>query len=126
MNCWFGAKMAVVAVMMILLVSGCSTPLSQIRENEPYHTLTSTKSPRGLAKCIELEARQSQIGAQFAVALEEYPNETYRVAITLPAYTAMADILVKPTNSGSVVEFRKKGWFYLQTQILEIIERSAK
>lgn len=115
-----------VVLVVFLLLSGCSASLSQIRENEPYHIVTSTKAPQGLAKCIELEARQSGIGSFFVVSLEERPDKTYRITLTQAGWSSWADILIKPTDSGTVVEFRRKGWFYYQSEVLEIIERCAQ
>jgi hypothetical protein len=127
----YGTK-AVMATMVIFFLSGCSSSLSQIRENEPYRILTSTKSPQGLAKCIEMKIRAETGGGWYgqpvvAVALEEHPNHNYRIGVTLPGVSAIADILVKPTDSGSVVEYRKREWGAGdQSQWLEIIERCAQ
>ena len=126
----FGVK-PVVAIMVVLLLSGCSYSLSQIRENEPYQTLTSGKPPKELGKCIELTIRAETGGRWLgqpitSIVLEEYPNNVYRVALTFPGYTAVADILVKSTDSGTVVEYRRHHWWAGQTQVLEIIERCAQ
>lgn len=126
----FGVK-PVVVIMVVLLLSGCTYSLSQIRENEPYRTLTSNKSPQELAKCIEIKIRAETgntwyAAGPLAVALEEHPNNTYRIALTFPAYTAVADILVKPKDSGAVLEFRRHHWWAGQSEVLEIIERCAQ
>jgi hypothetical protein len=126
--CGLRVKAAVVApvVVCFLLVSGCSASLSQIRENEPYRIVNSTKAPQDLAKCIELEIRQSDIGSFFVVALEERPDRNYRITLTQAGWSAWADILVQPSDSGAKVEFRRKGWFYFQSAVLEIIDQCAK
>ena len=113
-----------VAMMVILLSSGCSYSLSEIREFKPYYTLTSTKPPQDLAKCIELKMRARRNAD--VVNLEEYPDKTYRVTLTIPAHTAIADILVKPSDSGSVVEFRRRGYLHPQSELQEVMERCAK
>lgn len=129
-------KAAVVALVVALLSSGCASTLSGVRGNEPYCTLTSSKAPKELAKCIEFKMR-AELGGGLIVNLEDYPNKTYRVALqqaadrSLPlgiASSALTDILVKPTDSGSVVEVRKWDWSSVtfQSKILEMIERCAK
>jgi hypothetical protein len=126
---WVNAM--VVALVGAILSSGCNYSLSQIRENEPYRTLTSTKSTQELAKCIELKIR-AETGGEWpgqpptTVVLEEHPNNVYRVALTFPNYTAVADILVKPSDSGAIVEYRRHHWWAGQNQLLEVIERCAK
>jgi hypothetical protein len=115
----------VVPLVVVLFSSGCMATLSEIRTKEPYYTITSTKPPKELAKCIELKMR-AQWGDRFVVNLEEYENNTYRVAFTIPSTSAIADILVKPTDSGSAVEFRRRGYLYPQYEMQEVMERCAK
>lgn len=121
-----GAKTAVALVVGFLL-SGCLATVSEIRGKEPSRTITSTKTPQELSKCIEFAIREKH-GGPWIVNREEYPNNVYRVVLTA-TMSAIADILVKPTDGGSVVEFRQAygesgdyGWY----QILEFIERCAK
>ena len=102
----------IVVVMLALLMWGCGVSLSQIRQDEPYRTFTSTKHPKEVAKCIEYKIREEE-GARWyeskttgTVALEEYPDQSYRIAITIPPYSAIADLLVKPSGRGSVVDYR--------------------
>ncbi len=84
------------AMMVIFISGGCVATQSEIRTNEPYFTLTSTKPSKGLAKCIE-QKMAAEAGAAFIVNFEEYPDGTCRVPlIALPNF-AIADILVKPT-----------------------------
>jgi hypothetical protein len=60
------------------------------------------------------------------VVLEEHSDQTYRVALIIPGATAIADILVKPSGSGSVIEYRRKGWYAKQAQWFEYIEKCAR
>jgi hypothetical protein len=117
-------------VMVLLLLSCCSYSISEIRGYEPYRTFTSTKPPKEVAKCIELEIRAEK-GMRFyegpvGVALEEHPDQTYHVAITVPGYTAVADILVKPSGSGSLIEYRRKSWNAKQDRWFDYIEKCAR
>ena len=123
-----GLKIKAVALVVVCF-SGCAS-LSEIRSNEPYYTLTSIKPPEELAKCIEQRIRAETGGrwyeANLVVNREDYPNHTYRIGLTLPGYTAMADILVKPSDKGSLVEYRRKGWFTGESSALEEIKRCAE
>ena len=117
-----------VAMMVVFISSGCAATLSEIRTKEPSYIISSTKTPQELSKCIEFKMR-AELGSAFVVALEEYPINTYRIPLTYPGVSAIADILVKPMDSGSVVEFRLKDWYLKGTivpQMEEIIERCAK
>jgi hypothetical protein len=131
-------SMVVVALVVALLSSGCVTvntipgSFPAIRGTEPYRTLTSTKAQKELAKCIEFTMR-AELEPALIVNLEEYPNNTYRVVITCTtdnrtAYGrgAVEDILIKPTDSGSIVECRKRSWADRVPEILRIVERCAK
>ena len=118
-----------VPLMMVLLLCSCAS-LSEIRQREPYRTLTSSKAPKELAKCIELNAR-SEIGTRFnepvySVVLEEHPDQTYHVALTAPPTTAIADVHIKPSESGSTVECRTLGAWLFKGHLWEIIERCGK
>jgi len=123
---WLKIKVVVVMV-SFLLSTGCVTTLSEIREKKPSRTLTSTKSPHELAKCIEQKIRAGKIGANCVVALEEHPNNTYRIAITQYRSNTVSDIFVKPTDSGSVVECRNNYLWAVDSQLeLEAIDRCLK
>jgi len=125
----FGAKAAMVAFGVGLLSSGCSTTLSEVRTTEPYRSISSTKAPQGLAKCIEFKMR-AELGGGLIVNLEDYPNSTYRVALQqgTDRGSAVADVLVKPADRGSVVEVRK--WdlssITFLSKVLDMIERCAQ
>ena len=116
----------VVAVVMALLSSGCAYSLSEIRTSETSHSLASNKAPQKIAKCIELKTRAKLSITDFVVVLEEHPNNTYCIVITMPNHVYVVDIIVKPTDGGSVVEFRKRGWWSNKTEMIEIAERCAK
>jgi uncharacterized protein YceK len=115
-----------VAVVVALLSSGCASSLSEIRASETSHTLASNKAPQEIAKCIELKMRAKLPFTAFVVVLEEHTDNTYCVVITAPGYVYVVDIIVKPTDGGSVVEFRKQGWWSNKTEMIEIAERCAK
>ena len=132
------AEAVVVAlVLALLLLSGCASTLSEIRTKEPSQTLTSTKTTQELSKCIEFKMR-AELGGGLIVNREEYPDNIYRIALhqardgSTPfgslASSALTDILVKPTDSGSEVEVRK--WDWASTSFLSnlrgMIERCAK
>jgi hypothetical protein len=136
-----GLKMKVVVVVMALVVallsSGCASKLSEIRTKEPCQTLTSTKTPQELSKCIEFKMR-AELGGGLIVNREEYPDNTYRIALhqaqdgSTPfgklASSALTDILVKPTDSGSVVEVRKWEWVSptFLSNLIEMIKRCTQ
>lgn len=132
-----GSKAAVVALVVAILTSGCAVTLSEIRTKEPSQIISSTKTPQELSKCIEFKMR-AELGGGLIVNREEYPNNTYRIALQQAAdgstpfgglaSSALTDILVKPTDSGSVVEFRKWDWSSasFQSKLIEIAERCAK
>ena len=123
----------ILVVMLPLLIGGCTRSLSQIRQYEPYRTFTSNKPPREVAKCIELKIRE-QKGVRWYkekslnVSLEEHPDQSYRIAITVPP-SAIADILVKPSRNGVVVEYRKHpavGWNFAEERWFDYIEECAR
>jgi hypothetical protein len=118
-----------VLVMVVgLLLSGCAYTLSELRTKEPWQTLTSTKTPQELSKCIEFKMR-AELGGNLTVNREEYSNNIYRVALQdLRLERAVADILIKPTDSGSFVEVRKYDWTYAPflSKLLEKLEQCAK
>lgn len=119
---------AVVAVMVAILLSGCNATLPEIRAKEPSYTLTSIKPPQELSKCIEFKMR-AELGGNLTVNREEYSNNIYRVALQdLRLERAVADILIKPTDSGSFVEVRKYDWTYAPflSKLLEKLEQCAK
>ena len=118
----------VVAVVTVLLLSGCALSLSEIRAKEPSYTITSTKTPQELSKCIEFKMREEEVGfgGVHTVVREEYENNTYRVIATWSGRTPIADILVKPKDNGSVVEFRSEDYWLIAPVRLEIIERCAQ
>lgn len=127
----------VVALLVALLSSGCASTLSEIRTKEPCQTLTSTKTPQELSKCIEFKLR-AELGGGLIVNREEYPDNIYRIALhqahdgSTPfgglASSALTDILVKPMDSGSVVEVRKWDWVSstFLSNLTEMIKRCAK
>lgn len=132
------AEAAVVAlVLALLLLSGCASTLSEIRTKEPSQTLSSTKTTQELSKCIEFKMR-AELGGGLIVNREEYPDNIYRIALhqardgSTPfgglASSALTDILVKPTGSGSVVEVRKWDWSSstFLSNLIEIIKRCAQ
>jgi hypothetical protein len=124
-----GAKVVMVAFGVGLLSNGCSTTLSEIRTKEPCRSISSTKAPQGLAKCIEFKM-QAELGGGLIVNLEDYRNSTYRVALQqgMDRGSAVADVLVKPADSGSVVEVRKWDLSSItsMSKILDMIERCAQ
>jgi hypothetical protein len=113
------SKAAAVTLVVALLSSGCASTLSEIRTKEPSQTLTSTKTPQELSKCIEFKLR-AELGGGLILNREEYSDNIYRIALhqahdgSTPfgglASSAVTDILVKPMDSGSVVEVRKWDW----------------
>ena len=112
----YWASKLVVALAVCLCLSGCSYTLSDIRKYEPYQTITSSKPPLELAKCIEIKIREQTerywCEAAPAISFEEYPNNTYRVVLLVPPPGARGDILVKPMSMGTVVESGRiqRGW----------------
>jgi hypothetical protein len=101
----------VVVLVAYFCLSGCSYTLSDIRGYEPYQTITSSKQPFELAKCIAMKIRAHT--ARYwredspAVSFEEYPNNTYRVVLLVPPRGPRGDILVKPMSMGTVVESKR-------------------
>ena len=136
-----GQKMKAVAVvvplMLALLLSSCASTLSEIRTKEPCQTLTSTKTPKELSKCIEFKMR-AELGGGLIVNREEYPDDIYRIALhqardgSTPfgglASSALTDILVKPKDSGSIVEVRKWDWSSstFLSNLIEMIKRCTQ
>jgi hypothetical protein len=120
----------ILAVMMALLLGGCASSISEIRQNEPHLTLSSTKPPQEVAKCIDLRARAETGGSMWkvnpTVAFEERPDQTYHIVLTVPPYGGLADILVMPSGSGSSVEYRRGHWWNGEKQFLEIVEQCAR
>ena len=114
----------IVAVMDALLLVGCSYNLSEIREYEPYRTLTSAKPPKVVAKCIEFQIRKYI--SLLTVALEEHPDQSYRIALSNAIEGAIVDILVKPSGSGSKVEVRTKPALMRKGHMLGIIDACAR
>ncbi len=106
----------VVALVVGLCLSGCSYALSDIRGYEPYQTVTSSKQPFELAKCIatKIRAHTARYWCEDspAVSFEEYPNNTYRVVLLVPPRGPRGDIIVKPMSMGTLVESRRirEGW----------------
>ena len=95
----------IMVVMMVLLMGGCVKSPSQLREHTPTHTFTSNKPAQEVAKCIEYKIRE---GIKFLyVVMENYPDQSYHLSVaSYPGYMALADILVKPSGNGSIVEYR--------------------
>jgi hypothetical protein len=92
-------------MMMALLMGGCAKSPSQLREWMPTRTFTSNKPPQEVAKCIEYKIRE-EIKVLYVV-LEDYPDQSYRILIgSYPGYTAFAELHVKPSRDGSIVEYR--------------------
>jgi len=127
----------VMALVLALLLIGCASTLSEIRTKEPCQTLTSTKTPQELSKCIEFKMR-AELGGGLIVNREEYPDNIYRIALhqardgSTPfgglASSALTDILVKPAGSGSVLEVRKWDWSSstFLSNLIEMIKRCAQ
>jgi hypothetical protein len=125
-----------VAMMVVFISSGCAATLSEIRTKEPSQIISSTKTPQELSKCIEFKMR-AELGGGLIVNREEYPDNTYRIALqqahdgSTPfgglASSALTDILVKPTNSATVVEVREHKWASatFMSKILDMIKRCA-
>jgi hypothetical protein len=123
---------AKVIMVMVLasLIGGCTYSLAQIREYEPYKTFTSNKPPKEVAKCIEYKIREDKGASWYEakglpVVLEEYPDQSYRVSISIHD-SAMADILVKPSGNGSIVEYRRVGSHLKQERWLANIYECVK
>ena len=121
----------IVAVMVALLLGGCASSISEIRQNEPHLTFTSTNPPKEVAKCIDFRTRAETGGSggwkvSPTVALEERPDQTYHIVLTYPPYGGLADILVKPSGVGSVVEYRRAHWWNGEGQFIEILEQCVR
>ncbi len=99
-----GVKVIMI-IMMALLMGGCANSSSQLGKYAPTKTFTSSKPPQEVAKCIEYKIRE---GIKILyVVLENYPDQSYHLSIgSYPGYIALADILVKPSGNGSIVEYR--------------------
>ena len=95
----------IMVIMMALLMGGCAKSSSQFGKSAPTKTFTSNKPAQEVAKCIEYKIRE---GIKFLyVVLENYPDQSYHISVgSYPGYTALADILVKPSGNGSIVEYR--------------------
>uniref|UniRef100_A0A7V4GA26 Lipoprotein n=1 Tax=Desulfobacca acetoxidans TaxID=60893 RepID=A0A7V4GA26_9BACT len=121
---------AMFAVMTALLFAGCALSVYEIRQSKPYLTLSSINPPKEVAKCIDFRARAETGGSVWkvspTVALEERPDQTYHIVLTVPQHGGLADILVKPSGSGSVVEYRRSHWWAGEKQFLEIVEQCAR
>jgi hypothetical protein len=138
-----------VAVMVALFMGGCTnTTIAQSEMPEkpyftipsafpdiarikmskkPYLTATSPRSPREVAKCIEMRSR-TELGGFLAphpdVFLEELTDQTYSVFLSGAYYSkhsGWVSVLVKPSGSGSVVEYRGAG----VSSVLEIMSQCA-
>jgi hypothetical protein len=115
-------KVVVAVLVGLLLLSG---------SNEPHYTLTSIRTSEELAKCIEqrlrAETEERWYEAILVVNREDYPNHTYRISLTFRGVSPIADILVKPSDKGSLAEYRRRGWYFTgEYSILETIERCAQ
>ena len=101
----------VAALVVCLCLSGCSYAIPDIRGYEPYQTITTSKQPFELAKCIamKIRAHTARYWCEDSpdVSFEEYPNNTYRVVLLVPPRGPRGDILVKPMSMGTVVESRR-------------------
>ena len=95
----------IMVIMVALLMGGCAKSSSQLGKYAPTKTFTSNKPPQEVAKCIEYKIRE---GIKIlSVVLEDYPDQSYHLSVgSYPGYTAFADILVKPSGNGSMVEYR--------------------
>jgi hypothetical protein len=83
-----------------------------------------------VAKCIEYKIRANKSARWYEaksipVVLEEYPDQSYHISISTTD-TAIADILVKPSGNGSIVEYRRKGWYAKQERWFADIESCLK
>jgi len=120
----------IVAVMVFLLIEGCASSISEIRQNEPHLTFSSINPPKEVAKCIDFRARAETGGSMWkvnpTVAFEERPDNTYYIVLTVPPYGGLADILVKPSGVGSVVEYRRAHWWNGEGQFIEILEKCVR
>jgi hypothetical protein len=126
----------IVAVMVALLLGGCSAPVSQLRQNEAHLTLSSINHPKEVARCIELRTRAEMGGTSrllwkpwqplYYVTLEEHPDNTYHVVLTVPSGAGLEDILVKPSGSGSVIECRRVSGWSGEEHVLEIVEQCVR
>jgi hypothetical protein len=97
----------IMLTLMALLMGGCVKSSSQLGKYAPTKTFTSNKPPQEVAKCIEYKIRE---GIKFLyVVLENYPDQSYHISVaSYPGYMALADILVKPSGNGSIVEYRSR------------------
>jgi hypothetical protein len=95
----------IMVIMMALLMGGCVKSQSHLGKSAPTHTFTSNKPAQEVAKCIEYKIRE---GIKFLyVVMENYPDQSYHLSVaSYPGYMALADILVKPSGNGSIVEYR--------------------
>ncbi len=120
----------IMSVIVALLLGGCAYSISEIRQSEPYLTFTSSNPPKDVAKCIDLRARADTGGSIWkvspTVALEERPDHNYHIVLTVPPYSGLADILVKPSGSGTVVEYRRAHWWAGEKQFLEVLEECMR
>ncbi len=113
----------IVVVMMALLMGGCASG-PEVRPTLPYQTFTSANTPKQVVECIKsrlLEEKGRGIGegSWEAVAFEELPDQTYHIVLTVHPYKGIADILIKPSGSGSVIEYRREHWWAGEEQFLE-------
>jgi hypothetical protein len=137
----------VVAVMVALFIGGCgNTTIAQsempkkpkgyftpeIMSGKPYLTVTSPKSPREVAKCIEMRSR-TELGGNFLtphpdVFLEELPGQAYSVILKGAYYSqsgSWVSVLVKPSGSGSLIEYRRIQKWFNERRFLEIVSQCA-
>jgi hypothetical protein len=124
----------IVGLVVVLLLGGCYATTSDIRRVNPSFTFTSIKPPNEMAKCIYSRSRtEIDANTTMTTILDEYPTQKiYHVSLTSPHWgypNCLADVLVKPSGNGSVVEFRHELWATWLTYakiFLEIVRQCTR
>lgn len=116
-----------IACISCLLLIGCVSSISNIRQNDPSFTFTSMKPAKEVAKCIEYRGRAESGDfwrGHRIFAMEEYPDQIYRVVLSDPIFgSGVGDILIKPSGNGSSIEYRRGHPWYGEAKFLEIMRQ---
>lgn len=117
--------------LLSLLLNGCAPTLSEIRTTNPEAIIESTKEPQSLANCLYHEMQNgpwgrvnltTKDGAYYLLI-----SSLYGSVVTATKTFPIAEFLVKPNSSGSVVEMRT--WNLMNrgaaTDLLESVKHCA-
>lgn len=129
---WGGGGKAAVVVLVVLSLSfvGCAT-LSDIQKSPPHLIIDSLYPAEKVANCIVEEGTQVGLNQSKLWSVGWNPltlkksGDDYRILVVGIQATPLAELTIKPSNTGSQIEVRAQ-WWISRDKFIEVVEKCAK